>query len=40
MRRVLRMFDATPDAVFIFDAATLRYSFVNEVTIPRWADEG
>jgi PAS domain S-box-containing protein len=30
MHRVLRMFDATPDAVLIFDAVTLRYSFVNE----------
>ena len=30
LRRVLRTLDATDDGVFIFDAATLRYSFVNE----------
>ena len=28
--RVLRTLDASADAMFIFDAATLRYSFVNE----------
>ena len=30
LHRVLRTLDATDDAVFIFDAATLRFSFVNE----------
>ena len=30
LHRVLRALDATDDAVFIFDAATLRFSFVNE----------
>jgi PAS domain S-box-containing protein len=30
LRRVLRTLDATDDGVFIFDANTLRYSFVNE----------
>ena len=30
LRRVLRTLDATDDGVFIFDAETLRYSFVNE----------
>lgn len=30
LHRVLRTLDATDDGVFIFDAATLRYSFVNE----------
>ena len=29
MRRVLRTLDATEDAVFILDAATLRYSYAN-----------
>jgi PAS domain S-box-containing protein len=29
-QRVLRTLDATDDAVFIFDTATLRFSFVNE----------
>jgi PAS domain S-box-containing protein len=30
MHRVIRTLDATDDGVLIFDAATLRYSFVNE----------
>jgi PAS domain S-box-containing protein len=30
LRRVLRTLDASDDAVFIFDAATLRFSFVND----------
>ena len=30
LHRVLRTLDATDDAVFIFDAITLRFSFVNE----------
>ena len=30
LHRVLRTLDATDDGVFIFDAATLRFSFVNE----------
>jgi PAS domain S-box-containing protein len=30
LRRVLNTLDATDDAMFMFDAATLRYSFVNE----------
>ena len=30
LHRVLRTLDATDDAVFIFDATTLRFSFVNE----------
>jgi PAS domain S-box-containing protein len=30
MHRVLRTLDASPDGVFIFDAETLQYSFVND----------
>ena len=30
LHRVLRTLDATDDAVFIFDAVTLRFSFVND----------